>query len=350
MRILIDILHPAHLHRLKYFILKMQKSGDEVLVVARNKEVTFDLLKKYNIPFVDTGVLGVGKAGRIKEYFQRLYRMIKAARKFKPDVLIGGDGVTIGPVGKILRIPSVALADTEDAGLISKISFPVVDRIVTPYCFEKDLGAKQDRFNGFFELTYLNDKHFVPDISLLDKMGVAPGEVFFILRFVSWQACHDEGEEGLDLNQKRQLIAELSSHGKVLISSDGDLPEEFAKYAIRPLGMHSVLYYSSLYFGDSQTMSIEAGLLGVPSIRCNSLVLKMHARGQFTELQNKYGLVYSYSHFSEAFLKLKEILSNPQSKKEWLEKREVLIKNTVDFTDFFCDYIKEKRFLTIHKI
>jgi len=343
MKLLIDILHPAHLHRLKYFIRMLKDAGHEVVITARNKEVVFRLLNTYGFSYVDTGKLGKGNKGRIEEYFRRMLIMFRVARKFKPDVLIGGDGVTIGPVGKLLRIPSVSVSDTEDAGLISKISYPVTTHIVTPYCFERDFGEKQIRFHGFFELAYLSDKYFVHDPSVLKEFGITEGEAYFILRFVSWDACHDVDEKGLSLDEKRQIFKELSQHGKVFISSDGKVPAEFAPYAIDPVNMHSVLYYSSLYVGDSQTMSIEAGLLGVPSIRCNSLVGKMHARGQFLEFQ-RYGLVYSYSDFASAFAKMKEILAMKNAKQEWEKKRQIIIKETIDFNTFFFDWIQQEKF------
>ena len=42
--------------------------------------------------------------------------------------------------------------------------------------------------------------------------------------------------------------------------------------AIDPSDMHQVMAHASLYIGDSQTMAAEAGVLGVPFIRCNDFV------------------------------------------------------------------------------
>ena len=47
MKILIDIGHPAHIHYFKNFIFKSIKAGNEIKIVARDKEVTIDLLKSY---------------------------------------------------------------------------------------------------------------------------------------------------------------------------------------------------------------------------------------------------------------------------------------------------------------
>ena len=49
MKILIDIGHPAHVHYFKNFIKIMNKKGHETLVVARNRDCIFELLKFENI-------------------------------------------------------------------------------------------------------------------------------------------------------------------------------------------------------------------------------------------------------------------------------------------------------------
>ena len=45
MRILIDIGHPAHVHYFKNFNVQMKSKGHTILFVARDKEVTIELLK-----------------------------------------------------------------------------------------------------------------------------------------------------------------------------------------------------------------------------------------------------------------------------------------------------------------
>ena len=316
-----------------------QSRGDELLIVARDKEVVARLLRKENFDFVDSGIIRRGNFGRIIEYTERTKKILSLARKFKPDVLVAGDGFSIGPIGRILGIPSVSVSDTEDQGMIPTLAYKVVTNVVTPYCFMKDFGKRHTRFSGYYEMAYLNSKRFIPDPSVPTFYGVKKGEKYSVIRFVSWDSCHDEHEAGLNLEQRRQLVQELSKHGKVLISSEGKFPEEFASYIVDPMDMHSLLYYADFYFGDSQTMSIEAGLLGTPAIRCNSLVNKLHAKGQFNDFHYKYGIVYSYASFSDAFAKLKELMADPKSKDKWKEKKERLENDTVDFTDFFFEYL-----------
>ena len=49
MRILFDLGHPAHVHYFKNLIKLLKKNGNQVLIVAREKDVTHSLLKYYGI-------------------------------------------------------------------------------------------------------------------------------------------------------------------------------------------------------------------------------------------------------------------------------------------------------------
>lgn len=51
MKLLIGIGHPAHVHFFKNCIHNFQKKGHEVRIIARDKEVTVDLLKKYHLEY-----------------------------------------------------------------------------------------------------------------------------------------------------------------------------------------------------------------------------------------------------------------------------------------------------------
>ena len=89
----------------------------------------------------------------------------------------------------------------------------------------------------------------------------------FVVRFVAMVAVHDTNEAGLDLDAKRRLIAELSERGRVLVTSEDDLPPDLEPHRLRIPAhrMHDALAFARLYVGDSQTMAAEAAILGTPS-------------------------------------------------------------------------------------
>ena len=87
MRILVEILHPAHVHFFRNAIAEWRARGDEVLVLSREKDVANDLLEAYSIPYRSISRLGSSKLSLITEMVQRDARMLWAALRFKPDVL-----------------------------------------------------------------------------------------------------------------------------------------------------------------------------------------------------------------------------------------------------------------------
>ena len=51
MKILLDILHPAHVHFFRNTITNLKKEGHNVLITARDKDLTLKLLDLYKIAY-----------------------------------------------------------------------------------------------------------------------------------------------------------------------------------------------------------------------------------------------------------------------------------------------------------
>jgi len=329
MRILIDIGHPAHVHLFKHLIRELTNKGHEIKITARNKEIALYLLNCYGLGYTIISTKGEGLLGIGKELLIRDYRLFKIAKNFKPDIMMAVLDPSIAHVGKLLRIPSVMFTDTEHAKLINLVTFPFSDVICTPSCFNRDLGKKQIRYNGYHELAYLHPNYFTPNPAVLDEIGLSKDDTFIILRFVSWSASHDVGQHGI--KNKIELVRELEKYGRVLITSEGLLPKELEEYKIKvsPEKLHDLLYYASLYLGEGGTMATESAILGTPSIYVSSLVGTM---GNFIELEQKYGLVFNYKDPDKTVEKAVELIQKANLKEEWKNKREALLKDKIDVT------------------
>ena len=337
MRILIDIGHPAHVHLFKNFVWEMEKRGHEILITARKKEISLELLDKYGFDYTIVGEMKEGKFNLIKEWILRDVKILKLALDFNPDILMGVHNPAVAHVAKVLRKKSIIFTDTEHAILASRVTFPFSDVICTPSCFKKDLGKKQIRYSGYHELAYLHPNYFTPDPAVLDEIGLDEDDTFIILRFVSWNASHDVGHHGIQ--DRTALVRELERYGQVFITSEGRLDGGLAKYQIKvaPEKMHDLLYYASLYVGEGATMASEAAVLGTPSIYVSSLVGTM---GNFIELEQKYGLVFNYSDSDKTMNKAIELIQEPDLKKEWKKKREQLLEDKIDVTAFTVWFVE----------
>ncbi len=343
MRILIDIGHPAHVHFFRNFIKIMEKRGHKFLVTARDKDVSLELLKLYSVPHHAVGKNRKSVSGKLLGLVSLDYSIIRMARKFKPDLFLGVHNPYTAQSAWLLRKKSITFTDSEPVPLGDMLTFPFTSLIVTPTSYRKKLGKKHVRYNGFKELAYLHPKYFKPDDSVLKQLRVN-GEPFFILRFVSWNANHDVGRQGLDTYAKRALISVLKKHGKVFISSEKPLEPEFEEYrfSLPADRMHHALYYAKMLIGDSQTMTTEAAILGTPAIRCNSFV-GPNDMGNFIELEKKYDLIYSFSSFGKALAKVKLLLRRKNLKADWVKKREKLLKDKIDVTEWMVEFLEHGR-------
>lgn len=337
MRIVVDINHPAHVHYFRYFIQEMQKRGHEVLVTASEKDVTFKLLENYHIEFKNVGNYGtslVKKLINLPLIDIKYYQLMKT---FRPDILIGFGSIRAAHASFLLQKPCINFEDTEHSTEQIRLYLHFVEAVCTPSCYSQDLGKKQIRFNGYMELASLHPSRFAPNPAVLTELGLSEGDPFIIVRFVSWNASHDVGQHGI--RDKVGLVKALEGYGRVLITSEGELPEEMQPYQIRvsPEKLHDLLYYATLYVGEGATTASEAAVLGTPSIFVSSLAGTM---GNFIELEETYGLSYSFTDGSAALGKAVEILHDPVSKGNWRIKLERLLKDKIDVTAFMVWFIE----------
>lgn len=336
MKILIDIGHPAHVHYFRNFIEMMTKNRHIIQVTSRDKEVTFDLLRKYNIPFTSRGKGGKGLFGKIFYILYADLKLIRIGLNFKPDILLSFASTYAAHASFFLRKPHIAFDDTEHSKYEIFLYRPFTKTILNPQSFKKDFGKKQIRFKGFMELCYLHPKYFNPDNSVLIQLKLNESEPFVLLRFVSWNASHDLGETGFSSEAKIKLVKKLSQQIKVFISSENSLPEELEQYRllVSPEKLHDVLYYSALYIGEGATTASECAMLGTPAIYVNSL-----SAGTLEE-QERLGLLYSFRNPEGVLEKALEILNTPEFKSENRIRWNNMLKQTIDVTAFIVWFVE----------
>ena len=343
MRILIDILHPAHVHVFKNFIWEMQKRGHTIKITSRSKDIANKLLDAYKLEYTNISHPSKSFLGMAWEFFYRAYKLYKIGRKFKPDVLIGCTGTTISPVGKLLGKPVFIFYDTEIVPISNMLSYPLATYVCTPDCYSKKIGKQHVKYNGYHELAYLHPNRFKPDESILKKIGLSKDEKFFIVRFVSWNTIDHIGKLGF--NNKKDLVETLERYGKVLITSEIALPKEIEKYQIKipPEEIHHVMAFATMVIGESATMASEAAALGVPAIYVST-----NWRGYTNQLESKYGMVYNFNNQEKATAKIIELLNDKDLKDKWMKKREIMLKDKTDVTEWIVNFVESK--INIHNL
>lgn len=337
MNILIDINHPAHVHYFKYFIREMQKRGHKILITATEKEITYQLLETYHFDFIKLGAHSRNIVKKIINLPVTVMSIYLVSRNFKPDLFLGFGSIRAAHTAAILRKPSINFEDTEDSIGQIRLYLPFVQSVCTPTCFLRDLGPKHVRFNGYMELAHLHPNRFIPNPAILQEIGLNESEKFIVVRFVSWGATHDIGHHGI--RDKPGLVRTLEKYGRVLLTSEGDMPSELRAYQVKisPEKIHDLLSFATLYIGEGGTMATEAAILGTPSILVSSFAGTM---GNFAELEKTYNLLYTFTESDAALEKAVEILNDTKSKEKWLIKRERLVKEKIDMTAFMVWFIE----------
>lgn len=341
MKILIDINHPAHVHYFRNFYNHMVDRGHKIRITAKHKDISIELLDNFGIPYFCTGKNKTRLINKFISVIKSDYLILKESLLFKPDIYLSFFSLSSAHIGTLLNKPVIGFADTEHANLSILTTKPFTDVILTPFCFKKDLGKKQLRFDGYMELCYLHPNYFIPDPSVLDLLKLGKDDKYVIMRFVSWSASHDIGHSGLSQNMKRRAVKELSKYAKIFISSEAKLPLDLKKYQIKiPADrIHDALYYATLFYGESATMASECAVLGTPAIFLNNNRL-----GYLNAEEKKYNLVFNFSETKndqiESIEKGIELLKKRDIKKEWQGKSNNMISDKIDVTKFMMWFVE----------
>jgi len=338
MRLLIDIGHPAHVHYYKNLAKELTARGHRIFWTVKNLPSAIYLLNKYGFKY---RILPKKRDGIIyKILFQVIYDCIVLfiCLRERIDMAIG-TSVSIAHVSRITGVKSIVFDDDDDnvQPLVTKYVHPYADILVSPESLKGSRGRNNTiYYPGYHELAYLHPKRYEPDPSVLNELGIFPDETFFLMRFNVFKAHHDRGINGLSLEQKLKLIKVLKPYGKIFITTERDIEPELKSYQLKvsPEKIHSLLYYSKMFLGDSQTMTSEAAVLGVPSLRCNSFAGRI---AYLEEEEHEYGLTYAFipEKFESLLVKLEELIKMPDLKDEWKRRQCRMLEDKIDVTAFW---------------
>lgn len=341
MNILIDIGHPAHVHYIKnlYYFLKEKHN---FTITCKSIPIIMNLLGAYNMQYIDIGQKGSNIKSKIIKQIGFNKKIRENIKDLHIDLAIG-TSVSIVYGSLLLKAMSVFFNEDDQSALhmFSKFVLPLANCILSPDTLKDEHLKNAIYYPGYHELAYLHPNVFSPDPHILEKYGLKEDDKYYILRFNAFKAHHDIHEYGLNKEQKRLLIDTLLKYGKVFITTEAELEPEFEEFKmpISPEEMHSFLYYSQMLISDSQTMSVEAAVLGVPSFRCNTFANRLSV---LEELELKYGLTYAYhpSQFDWMLYRINEFLEAPDLKDEWQKRRMRLLQDKIDVTSFWVWFVE----------
>ena len=363
--------HPAHFHMLKIAAANLIDKGHNVKFVIKKKDILEKLLidAGYSYTSIREGRTN-GLIGLVKSVVGMELNMCQFLKKNKINILIGS---TLSfASSQIMRVPTIIMGE-DDSDVVpkyAKMVYPWANEILTPVvCDNGKWNSKSTKYPSYHELAYLHPNHFTPSREVVEGYGIDTNKPYFILRFASLNAHHDNGIKGINTEVAQNLVDILKPHGQIYITSERELEPQFEPYRIRinPLDMHHVMAFASLYIGDSQTMAAEAGVLGTPFVRFNDFVGRI---GYLRELEDTYELGYGIhasvlpadspicradgtaqpSGVEQLYATVKRLVampevvdsrkSNAESPSVFASRREKMLRDKIDYAKFLTWFIE----------
>lgn len=339
MRILFDIVHPAHVHFYRHMIDHFTARGHELMIASREKDVTIDLLDAFGLKHVSISHVGHNRRELAKELVARDQALFRLAREFRPHVIL-----TRSPsgthVGRFLGIPTVFDTDNgRSAGIHYWASAPFASRITTPDCFSHRPRTKLVQYPSYKALAFLHPNNFTPDPGVHKDLQLGPTDRYFIVRLVSMGASHDQRETGMSQKLVVGVLDLLKNFGQPFISSESPLPDELLELRLptRPAAFHDVLASASLCIGDSGSVAQEAALLGVPSIFVSSFAGRT---APINELEERFGLIRSFEPYEgDEALRMTESLMTVDHG-EFQRVRSAMLKEKIDLAWWYVRMVE----------
>ena len=333
-KILIDIGHPAHVHLFKNLVIN-NRQRYHFTVVSRSKDVTESLLNHYRITHMNLSQVSRSISGNSLELVKRDWEIWRLHHQRHFDLALG-TSVSIAHLSAVSRLKSLVFNEDDDdiVPLFANITYPFATRIVCPDCLRSDRWLnKRVIHNSYHELAYLHPNNFAPDRHVPAKYGFKPYS-YVIVRNSALAAHHDHGVKGLS-GEVWDRVYELIKDCPQVFSREGK-----ASGPIKPWDMHHLLAYAKLVISDSQTMTAEAAVLGVPSVRYNSFVGRI---SYLEELEHRYGLTFGFRPGREKAMlkKIQKLLSASDLRPVWISRKRKMLADKIDLNEWLQRLVED---------
>lgn len=338
-KLIIGLGHPAHFHLFKHIITSNQF---EVIVVISDKDILADLLISNQITFIK-----IADYGKYKNLFSKAlkilfssFKLIQLIRKEKPNLLIGCL-TQLSWAGWVCNRKILFFAEDDYAytKMQGKITYPFVTKIITaegvnvgPY------ASKQLTYPSYQKLAYLSPEVFQekPKGELLNKYKLA--KQYFLIRLVNLSAHHDKNIKGIGHNELDRILKDLLPFGDIIISSEKPLDKKWSEFqpSLDVNDMHHLMKHAKGFISDSQSMTVEAALLGTPNVKINDFKDKISI---LSELEYSFQLTKSFKPNTITSKDLKEFAS--EDLEIWRERRKALLKSKVNPIPIYISLINQ---------
>jgi len=264
---------------------RLRDQEHNVLVTTRTYRESEQTLRRLRVPYRVVGKHGGGAPiGKLLASGRRIVRLAELIDSWKPDVALSFSSVEASRVAFGLGIPHVASNDSPHSWMVARLTIPISAYVCSPWIFRKEtwsaFGAPKERIVTYRALdpaAWL--KRYRPDPRILSKLGLDSQRPIVVLRTEEAFASYLMGRSSDSRPVVGPVIADLLRRDKglqILVSTRYGqqapvLRRRFGKRVIvldQIIDAASLLSHTDVFIGSGGTMTVEAALLGVPSISC----------------------------------------------------------------------------------
>jgi predicted glycosyltransferase len=269
MRVIFDLLHPAHLNFFKNSMSELDRAGIDINIIYRRRGQIRAVLE-HDLPGKRSEEIGLhykNPGGKFAALFQREYQIMKYLKKQNYDLTLGVAGFYIGFPAKMQGKSALTFTDDWEYKTTFYLSKYFSDYLVIPELIPAT-GKKLLKYKSYKELGYLHPNYYKPSETNIRKAGLKPGKyVFFrLVKAVSLNYLT------LATGNLQELFKEIKELGYDIVLSPEE-PEQAEQYKDichileAPVeDIHSWLANAALTITFGDTISRESCLLGTPTI------------------------------------------------------------------------------------
>ncbi len=224
---------------------------------------------------------GADIAEKLRASIERMRGLFPVVREFDPDVAVSLSSPEAARISFGLGKPHVCTSDAPHSFAASRLAIPLSRYLATPSYIPKRLwvkyGIEPERIVQYRALdpwAWLID--FRPNPRVLEEVGVGRDALLIVGRLEESEASYLLGKSSLGSRTAaeglRRVVRDWGAQ-LVLIpryaSQMGRIKElygDFATVVERTIDGASLLSFTDVFIGGGGTMTVEAALLGVPSI------------------------------------------------------------------------------------
>ncbi len=285
MKVWIEVLTPKQALFFEPLYRALKREGHEALITTRVYREAEQTLRLKKLRFSVVGRHGGGTAfGKLLASAERITKLANLIQEWGPSVAVSFSSVEASRVAFGLGIPHVAANDSPHSWMVARLTIPLTTFLCCPWIIGRSVW---EEFGGPLRQVILYRaldpaawlKRHRPNDNVLRQLDLKKNKPIVVFRTEEAFASYLMGKSSDKEPVVAPIIDELLRLGlecQVVVSTRYGMQApvirkrfgEKVTVVDRIVDATSLLSYSSVFVGSGGTMTVEAALLGIPSVSC----------------------------------------------------------------------------------